>query len=374
MATRATKYYRGATKTSDSSLNGMVAQAMKASEKTWQPAQAAFLHQFDDETALKSQVDTVSRLNIQASAANRVTFTGSSSHPGLFPGAVINVKTIAPEDHREFGRYVITSINHRFRDGGNYQNQFEAVPFDVEVSPLTNTTAFPICSPQPGKVTNNNDPEGLGRVKVQLQWQRNSTTPWLRISTPYAGSDKGMFFVPEIGEEVVVGFENSNAEKPYVMGSLYHGKARPESFVTKKNDIKAIRTRTGHTIEFNDTDGDEKIIITDKNQNFIKINTNTNDIHISSGNDLKLSAKNIQFDATENIYVGAGKNMNCSIGETFNVMAKDVNEHVENEVISSSKKSETNSEEVTINSTSKNLTLASNKSVDIQSNEKVKLF
>src|SRR5690606_21590080 len=248
----------------------------------------------------------------------RVHFTGTSSHPGLFPGAVVNVRSIAPEDYREFGQYVITAINHRFTDGGRYQNQFEAVPFDVEVSPQTGTDAIPVCSPQSGKVTDNNDPQGLGRVKVKLQWQRDTTTPWLRISMPYTGADKGMYFVPEVGEEVVVGFENGNAEKPYVMGSLYHGKAKPDSFANQSNDIKAIKTRSGHIIELNDESGSETITISDKTQNLIKINTSTNDIHISAGNDLKLTAKNIQFDATENIYVGAGKNMNCSIGETFN--------------------------------------------------------
>src|SRR5690606_16934646 len=125
----------------------------QASQNTWQPAEAIYLHQFDDELSLKSQLDNVAKLNIQTAAANRITFTGTSSHPGLFPGAVINIKSLGTDDVREFGQYVITNISHQYRDGGNYQNQFEAVPFDVEVSPQTGTAAFPTCSPQSGNVT-----------------------------------------------------------------------------------------------------------------------------------------------------------------------------------------------------------------------------
>ena len=313
---------QGATKASDSNLNGMVAHAMQASEKTWQPTGASYLNQFDDEVPLKGQFDTVTRLNLQASAANRVNFTGTSSHPGLFPGAVVNVRSVAPENYREFGQYVITAINHQYTDGGRYQNQFEAVPFDVEVSPQTGTGAFPVCSPQSGKVTDNNDPEGLGRVKVKLQWQRDTTTPWLRISMPYTGSDKGMFFVPEIGEEVVVGFENGNAEKPYVMGSLYHGKAKPDSFVSKKNDIKAIRSRSGHTISLDDTDGKEMFTLSDKGGSIIQFDAKEKSLYITAPENLEISAKNIKITAEENIEIGAKENVNLAAEKDINALAE----------------------------------------------------
>jgi len=110
-------------------------------------------------------------------------------------------------------------------------------------------------------VTDNKDPEKLGRIRVQFLWQKeqdqNLMTPWIRIAQPHGGSGKGFYFIPEIDEEVMVGFENSNAEKPYVIGTLYQGEQRPlEEWYDDKNQTKGIRTRNGHTIEFHD-EGDE---------------------------------------------------------------------------------------------------------------------
>ena len=89
---------------------------------------------------------------------------------------------------------------------------------------------------------------------------------------PYGGSGRGFYFIPEKGEEVLVGFEGMNPEKPYVIGGGYNTAAK-SGFADSGNNIKAIRTRSGHTIELNDTEGGEMITINDKEGNSIHINT-----------------------------------------------------------------------------------------------------
>jgi len=191
--------------------------------------------------------------------------------------------------------------------------------------------------------------------------------------TPYAGADKGFYFIPEIEEEVLVGFEGGNAERPFILSAGFNTSAK-SPFADKDNTIKAIKTRSGHIIELNDENGAESITIIDKNENIITIDTANNNIKIAALETLVLDAKNIEISASENISVGAGKNISSSAGENSNLFAKNINENAEENTIISSKKSELSSEEIIVNSNSKNMTLYSGKSVDIQSNEKVKLF
>jgi uncharacterized protein with beta-barrel porin domain len=85
---------------------------------------------------------------------------------------------------------------------------------------------------------------------------------------------------------------------------------KPDSFKNDKNDIKAIRTRSGHTIEFKDTEGEESITISDKEQNIIVFNTAKKSISISAIEDIEIKGKNIKLVADENIELGATKNIN----------------------------------------------------------------
>ncbi len=355
-------------------MKGMASYAMNQSSKTFLGKPVAMVHQFNDEAAIGSQMEEVARLSIQGEAARKVTFSGVSIAPALHAGAIISVYNLTGRGKAKQGEYIITSVTHIWSSGGQYQNSFTAIPSDAEVPPMTDPLMVPYCESQPAVVTDNNDPEGLGRVKIRFSWQKYGDSPWVRIAMPYGGSNKGMYFVPEVNEEVMVGFEGGNAEKPFVIGTLCHSKSKPDDWKSDNNDIKAIRTRSGHTIELNDKPGEETITIIDKNENVIKIDTKGNEILISAKESIKFSAKKITIDALEDLSIGAGKNISTSAGEKYNLMAKDINENAENGKVSTSKKLENTSEEITLNSTDKNLTLASGKSVDIQSNEKVKLF
>jgi uncharacterized protein involved in type VI secretion and phage assembly len=259
---------------------------------------------FDEENSLKKHLDDVTKVTVEGKAAKHISFHGSCMNPSLYPG--VNIKIKGFEDH-DYGSYIVTSVHHIFTVGGNYNNTFTAVPSGIKASPNTNPALVPRCEAQPGLVDDNNDPDGLGRVKVRLYWQKDSITPWIRIAMPYTGNDKGMFFVPEKGEEVIVGFEGGNAEMPFVIGGFYHGKAKPDSFKSDKNDIKAIKTRSGHIIEFNDKDGSEKITIKDKEGDLIEYDTAKKEITITAVEKLNLNAKEINITAEKKINMSANE-------------------------------------------------------------------
>jgi len=96
-----------------------------------------------------------------------------------------------------------------------------------------------------GIVTNNKDPDGLGRVKATLPWMADQIeTDWARVVTPMAGGSRGVYFLPEVDDEVLVAFEHGDPGSPYVLGGLWNGKDKPpESNSDGKNDLRTIKSR-----------------------------------------------------------------------------------------------------------------------------------
>lgn len=150
--------------------------------------------------------------------------------------------------------YRVIKISH-YHSGMNYENSFEAIPM-MRTPADYNAEAFPRAEQQPAIVKDNNDPQGMGRVRVQFFWQKgDELSPWIRMIQPYAGSGKGFYFIPEVGEEVMVDFENGNAERPFVLGAHYNGAAKSGYNPT----TKAIHTQSGTKILLNDAEGSVRI-------------------------------------------------------------------------------------------------------------------
>lgn len=139
-----------------------------------------------------------------------------------------------------------------------------------------------------GIVTNNKDPEGLGRVKIKYPWRdEEKESDWAWIASLYAGNDRGVVFYPEIDDEVLVAFDQGNIDHPFVIGGLWNRKDKPpETNSDGKNNIKMIRSRSGHKIVFSDdhenkkekieirTNGDHSILLDDSaSQEKIEIKT-----------------------------------------------------------------------------------------------------
>lgn len=146
-----------------------------------------------------------------------------------------------------------------------------------------------------GIVTNNKDTEKLGRVKIKIpRLSGEDESNWARVISFMAGKGRGAFFLPEIDDEVLVAFEYGDINMPYVIGSLWNGKdVPPENNSDGKNNIRMIRSRSGHVITLDDSDGTEQIKIMDKTQkNMIIIDAKNNKISIKSDKDIELSAPN----------------------------------------------------------------------------------
>jgi phage baseplate assembly protein V len=171
-----------------------------------------------------------------------------------------------------------------------------------------------------GVVTNNKDPDGLGRVKASLPWMDDQVeTNWARVVAPMAGAGRGIYFLPEVNDEVLVAFEHGNPDTPYVLGGLWNGQDKPpEANGDGKNDVRTIRSRSGNVIRLTDTDGGSKIEIIDSStKNSIVISAKNNSITIaaagditiaSSGGKLKLSGNGVEITSTSTVKVQASQN------------------------------------------------------------------
>ena len=218
---------------------------------------------------------------------------------------------------RAMETYRIVEIRHYY-NGDEYYNEFVGVS-DVLHPPYQNSGAFPKSHEQMGRVVENADPLGLGRVRVQMMWQEagSEKTPWIRLLQPHSGSGKGFYFVPEIGEEVLVGFQGGNAEKPYVIGAQYNGKEK-SGYADKENSIKAVHTRSGHKLVFTE---DESILITDKSGNEILLDTKGSNITITAPETMTLNAKNLNINVSQNMTTNVGMNAseNVSMNKTTSI-------------------------------------------------------
>lgn len=191
-----------------------------------------------------------------------------------------------------------------------------------------------------GIVTNNQDPDGLGRVKVCFPWLSDEDESWwARIATLMAGNERGAYFLPEVGDEVLVAFEHGNIRFPYVLGALWNGQDAPPESEPLNGDGKVvkrvIKSRSGHVIRLDDTDGEEKIEIIDKSEkNSIVFDTAANTISITTDKDItlsatqgtiKLDAQNIEISSSADAKIKAGAGMDVEASATMNIKGATVN-------------------------------------------------
>ena len=219
---------------------------------------------------------------------------------------------------------LITELVHYFSADETYSNHFVGVPSACDYPPYSNSDVYPVAQSCRAKVTDNEDPNNLGRVRVQFDWQAQlddgMMTPWLRMAQPYAGGGKGFSFIPEIGEEVMIDFEGGNAERPYVKGTLYNGVGDPDGKWlpnnNSSNQVKAIRTRNGHTIEIHDegNDGYIRIYDNEKENYILTFSTDEKLIKLESTGNIELYAKN-------DIIMHAGHDISASAGHDISLTA-----------------------------------------------------
>ncbi|MFC4360601.1 phage baseplate assembly protein V [Halobium salinum] len=181
-----------------------------------------------------------------------------------------------------------------------------------------------------GIVTDNKDPEGMGRVQIRYPWRdEDQQSFWARTARTMAGKDRGTYFLPEVDDEVLVAFEQGDIHYPYVIGALWSAAEKPPvDNADGKNNIRKIRSRSGHEITLDDTEraekveiktnaghsvvlddstGGEKIQLKDKTgKNTIEFKSVPGDINIKSNLNVNVESKMITIKGTGNVTVEAG--------------------------------------------------------------------
>ena len=353
-------------------INTYLANAMKTSEGMFRSQTTMYSH-----TAAGHPLDIEHFTAVEKgrNVASLVWMTGNTKTCRVRIGEPVVVQ-IPPNmcKRRDMGRYRIVELTHRIEVSGGYANSFKGIPASMEYIP-TEDMRMPVAHAMLAEVTDNADPENLGRVQVQFAWQksRNKTTNWIRVRSLDAGSsetvskNRGFVFVPEIGDQVMVDFELGDPCRPFVSGSMFHrnnGKGG-----NADNSIKTIITRSGHTFIFDDTKGEESITLKDKNGNMLHINTQHNKIEITATDNMYLNANNVYINAESNIEM-TGKVIKENAIEHLNQFAKKINVKADESVDLLSEKVKATGDVVSIYSQKENLTLYSKKNVDTISNAK----
>ena len=180
-----------------------------------------------------------------------------------------------------------------------------------------------------GTVVDLNDPEKLGRVKLKLPQYNDEQSTWARIASPMAGGNRGFFFRPEVQDEVLVGFENGEVRRPYVLGALWSkvDTPPPRDSDDTKNNWRFIVSRSGHILKFDDTSGAEKIEIIDKSGSLkITLDSANSKIQIESNGDVEVSAPQGTFKVSaQTVDIEATGQMTLQATGTMTVQGSIVN-------------------------------------------------
>jgi len=172
----------------------------------------------------------------------------------------------------------------------------------------------------PAVVTDNQDPEQMGRVKVALPWVPDAGgisgvekgghyEAWARLATLSAGSGRGSWFLPEVEDEVLVSFEAGIPSRPVVVGALWNGEDTPPVVADEGNTVKLLRTRGGSEIRFHDEEGEETVEIrTSGGQSLRLANAQGGTVQIrdGNGNSVGLGATGITLESPAGIHLTAG--------------------------------------------------------------------
>lgn len=332
--------------------NPLSDRVFEASQERFSKATLQNLHSggFADSDGRETVLNVSTKTQARGEKAGMLTYSGNTYCSKLKIGSTLVIEDNYITDSAANSKsqvnqdvILITELVHSFSADQVYSNHFVGIPSECDWPPYTDSDIYPVASSCRAKVKDNEDPLNLGRVRVQFDWQaqenENMLTPWLRMAQPYAGGGKGFSFIPEIDEEVMIDFEGGNAERPYVKGTLYNGIGNPDGNWlpnnNSSNQVKAIRTRNGHTIEIHDEGEDGYIRIYDngKENYILTFSTDQKLIKLESTGNIELYAKN-------DIIMHAGHDINASADNDIFISAShdmqrtadnDIREHAGND-------------------------------------------
>jgi uncharacterized protein involved in type VI secretion and phage assembly len=267
----------------------------------------------------QATADQLAQAHADRTAARFIEAEGATGgNPAIIAGASVHVSAVGD---RFSGTYLVTSAVHLFSAKEGYTTQFNvsghhpATLLSV-LSPARDDP--PVTGMMIGLVTDNQDPGGQGRVKVKfpaLSSEHAST--WAPVVVPGGGAKRGIEFLPEINDEVLVAFEQGDVNHPYVLGGLWNGVDEPpeangDIITNGRVQKRIIRSRLGHTITLDDSDSGGGITIQDKSGNKIVLDTASNALTIEvNGNVSVKAAGNLSLEASGQVQIkGAIINLN----------------------------------------------------------------
>ena len=254
--------------------------------------------------------------SVLAKIRGRVEFQGTAD---VQPGDLIKLSGLSD---RFNGNVFVGALEHKIEEGDWVTEVKLGMPFDwytEEKSQINAASASGLFPPVKGLHTGivkkiEDDPDGHYRVQIIIPiLQKDNQPVWARLSHFYATSGAGVFFLPELGDEVIVSFMNEDPQSPVILGMLYSKKNKPKEKPESANPIKALRTKSGLEIRFDDEkkittietpgknsitlDDDQKeITLSDQNRN--KVVLSSSGISLDSPKDIKITAKGkITIDA-----------------------------------------------------------------------------
>jgi len=182
-----------------------------------------------------------------------------------------------------------------------------------------------------GIVTDLDDPDRIGRVRVMFPHLGDQASDWARIATPMAGKDRGVFFRPEKDDEVLVAFEHGEPRRPYVIGALWSkvDTPPPDDGNATDNNWRFLKSRSGHVIRLDETKGAEKIEIVDKDENRkvvidsanskIQVICEQGDVEVQAkSGSVKVEAMTVEIKSSANMTLEATGTMTIK-GATVNI-------------------------------------------------------
>ena len=280
------------------------------------PARQHALPRISNETEL----DNYTGRKQAAETAETHYITAESQVPTLRVGSVISLyssflERVGNLSEESLGNFIIIEITHEVSQGSYYKNRFKAIPATIKAMPSPKVR-MPLAETQMATVLSNADPEGKGRVRVRMNWQTDGMqTGWVRVMTPDGGSssdvksNRGFVFIPEVGDQVLLGFRHGDPARPYVLGSLFNGTTGNGG--GSNNSIKSLKTRSGISV-----------ILNDDNKSLEIKDAGGSSIHLDGNGNILLNApKNIQINAGNNMSLMVGHDLQVNVGnsQTMNI-------------------------------------------------------
>ena len=266
----------------------------------------------------------------------RMKFQGSVK---ATPGTLIELDGVGEHFN---GKLFVSSVNHQITSSGNWVSE---VSFGMSpdwfaeqrdlVAPSASGWLPGVAGLQVGVVMKlDEDPCEQSRVQVKLPiLQAETEGVWARLANFHASNAIGAFFVPEIGDEVILGYLNNDPSNPVVLGSLYGPKNKPPHELTAENNTKAIVTRSELKIEFDEdkkittiiTPGENKLVVNDDEKSILMQDQNDNKVELSPDGIVLDTPKDISITARGKITIDAMGAIDVSSKADVSVKGMNVN-------------------------------------------------